>query len=222
MERITPSPDIILGGDFNLPHINWPGATPSKGASVDERNMLNIINDVCNSLLLTQIVTSPTHKDGNTLDLVFVNNPALVHSTASIPVLQSTSHHSIVQVSTTYKACPTNEYKPVSKKSGFHSLNFYHNDVQWDKLLEKLSGTDWIENFENKSPDDILSSIYDETYKAAVECVPEKTSAEKKFTGKLQQLRKKLVKRKRRITKRLCRITSPSQTNKLRQEHLGY
>ena len=30
LERITPSPDIILGGDFNLPHINWPVATHQK------------------------------------------------------------------------------------------------------------------------------------------------------------------------------------------------
>ena len=220
LEKITPAPDIILGGDFNLPHTDWPDATPSKGASVDEKSMLNIINEMCNNLLLTQVVTGPTHKDGNTLDLVFVNNLALVHNTTAVPVLQSTSHHSIIQISTTYKAHAPFEQTALPKKSGLDALNFFHKDVQWDKLQEKLAAIDWVKNFENKSPDDILTSIYKETYEIAAECVPEKTSAEKKFASKLQQHRKQLVKRRRRITKRLCRVTSPSQANKLHLELL--
>ena len=106
------------------------------------------------------------------------------------------------------------------EKSGLDAFNFFRKDVQWNKLQEKLAAIDWVKNFENKSPDDILTSIYKETYEIAAECVPEKTSAEKKFASKLQQHRKQLVKRRRRITKRLCRVTSPSQANKLHLELL--
>ena len=28
---LSPAPDIILGGDFNLPHVSWPAGTPSQG-----------------------------------------------------------------------------------------------------------------------------------------------------------------------------------------------
>ena len=88
--KLNPSPDIIFGGDFNIPHVNWPGGSPSSKASVDEKLMLNQLNEMCNELLLSQIVTEPTHKDGNTLDLVFVNNQSLVHGVQIIPTLHST------------------------------------------------------------------------------------------------------------------------------------
>ena len=74
IDGLQPAPDIILGGDFNLPGINWRDCTPAAGATKDEKSMLNLMNEMCNELLLTQIVNSPTHKDGNTLDLVFVKN----------------------------------------------------------------------------------------------------------------------------------------------------
>ena len=96
-------PDIIVGGDFNLPHASWPEGLPKSGATVSERQMLNALNEFSNELYLSQIVTKPTHKDGNILDLVFVNNQSLIHDCTNIPVLQSTSHHYIVEVSTPYK-----------------------------------------------------------------------------------------------------------------------
>jgi hypothetical protein len=118
---------------------------------VDEKSMLNIINEMCNNLLLTQVVTGPTHKDGNTLDLVFVNNLALVHNTTAVPVLQSTSHHSIIQISTTYKAHTPFEQTALPKKSGLFASNFFHKDVQWDKLQEKLAAIDLFSKFFTQS-----------------------------------------------------------------------
>ena len=66
-----------------------------------------------------------------------------------------------------------------------------------------------------------ISDIMEEAYDIAVEFVPEKTSAEKKFTSKLQQYRERLVKKRRCITKSLFRISSPYQTAKLHQEPLN-
>ena len=91
--------------------------------------MLNRLNEMCNELLLSQIVTNPTHKDGNILDLVFVNNHSLVHNTSVLPVLQSTSHHSIVQIATTYKAEPAPHQTTRPKPSMFRALNYFHKDT---------------------------------------------------------------------------------------------
>ena len=217
---ISPCPDIILGGDFNMPHVTWPEASPSKGASLDEKLMCNVINEVCNELLLSQVVKSPTHKDGNVLDLVFVNNTSIVHNTTIIPVLQSTSHHSIVQIATTYKAEPQSKYQPPPKASGFHALNFHSDKVEWDSLTEKLLSIDWTDNFKDRTEDEKLSFIYNETCKIAAEFVPAKTSSEKKHASRVQRHRKALIMRRRRIVKRLTRITSPTQIQTLRLELL--
>ena len=97
---------------------------------MDEKLMCNNINEVCNELFLTQVVKSPTHKDGN-------------------------------------KAEPSADYSPQPKPSSFHVLNFHHDEVQWDTLAEKLQNVEWSTNFKDRSPDEILSFIYNETYKAA-------------------------------------------------------
>lgn len=67
-------PEIIFGRDFNLPHTAWPSGTPSTGANTEEKIMIKYLNEFCCDLMLNQIITKPTHKDGNTLDLVFLNN----------------------------------------------------------------------------------------------------------------------------------------------------
>ena len=96
---------------------------------------------------------------------MFVNNTSIVHNTTIIPVLQSTSHHSIVQVATTYKAEPQSKYQPPPKASGFHALNFHSDKVEWDSLTEKLLSIDWTENFKDRTEDEKLSFIYNETCK---------------------------------------------------------
>ena len=220
LEGLSPAPDIILGGDFNLPNVNWPEGTPSKRASLDEKLMLNHVNELCNELLLHQVVSSATHKDGNTLDLVFVNNRALVHESSVVPVLQSTSHHSIIQISTTYKAEPPTDDCIRPKPSIFNSLNFFHQDLDWEKLSETLSKVNWNDIYRDKTPDGMLDSIYSECYKASTEHVPEKTIAETKKSTKVERYRKSLTNRRRRIVRRLTRLTSPSKKNKLTQEIL--
>ena len=100
ISSLETTPNIIFGGDFNLPKAVWPSGLPKPGCSLDERIVLNSLNQFCNDYLISQYVNTPTHKDGNILDLVFTNNENIIHNCAIIPVLQSTSHHKIVMVST--------------------------------------------------------------------------------------------------------------------------
>lgn len=220
LEGVSPTPDIILGGDFNLPHVNWPEGVPSKGASQDEKLMLNHINEMCNELFLSQVITTPTHKDGNILDLVFVNNRAMVHDTTVIPVLRSTSHHNIIQISTTYKASPPPSHSSRPKPSMFNSLNFFHADADWEKLEETLNNTDWTECFKEKTPDQMLDCIYSTCYNASAKCVPERILSDTKKASKAKRFRRSLANRRRRIVKRLARLTSPSTKAKLTTEIL--
>ena len=57
----------ILIGDFNFSGISWPDGQTSCEL---ERNFLNFL---VNDLGHTQLISGPTHKSGNVLDLVFTN-----------------------------------------------------------------------------------------------------------------------------------------------------
>ena len=66
-----PMPDVILTGDFNLPHATWPEGTPGPGTSGDEQEMLRCLTEVADEFFLQQHITQATHRRGNTLDLFF-------------------------------------------------------------------------------------------------------------------------------------------------------
>ena len=67
-----PAPNIIVCGDFNLPSILWQdGHEPEV---TNDRDMFNCISDFTSVNFLQQHITNPTHRDGNTLDLIFTNN----------------------------------------------------------------------------------------------------------------------------------------------------
>ena len=92
----SPTPDIQLSGDFKLPHANWDSFTHKPGASLDEQGMISIMRDMCNDNALLQVIKSPTHYQGNTLDLVFTNNTELIHSYQCNETLRSIFYHYIV------------------------------------------------------------------------------------------------------------------------------
>ena len=218
---INPSPDIIFGGDFNLPHASWPSGLPTVGATTDEKLMLNQLNELCNDLFMTQLVSGSTHKDGNTLDLVFVNNSSLVNDCLTIPVLLSTSHHQIVQLSTTYKVNPvpvTSEERP--ELTSFNKLNFFSKDTNWDALLQEMMELDWVNQFNNLGPEEILENFYANCYSICSKYVPERTRKDDKKNSKVFRYRRSLTKRRRRIVKRLLKVTSPATRSRLSDELL--
>ena len=158
----TPTPNIILGGDFNLPHTQWPHCTPTPGCPREEREMIATLNVFSNHFCMMQIVTESTHKDGNLLDCVFINNENIFHDISVNGVLQSISHHKIIEVSTplhTTQAVNGSEHD--APKTGFLALNFFHSDVQWEKLSDELDCVDWNSLMRDKSASSMLNIMYD-------------------------------------------------------------
>jgi hypothetical protein len=79
ISRINPSSKslIIVGGDFNLGHMDWETLSVFPGKP--DQQFLDIIND--NSL--TQVVNKTTRKD-KTLDLIVTNYPATVNKVETL------------------------------------------------------------------------------------------------------------------------------------------
>ena len=79
---------LVLMGDFNLPGISWDPVLAS--STYKQNEFLNIF--LSNGL--KQIVTEPTRKTA-ILDLVFVNEPNLVHYVTVGPPLKNCDHSTV-------------------------------------------------------------------------------------------------------------------------------
>ena len=71
------TPNILFCGDLNLPHVAWLEGHAGVGAGRDEQIMIDDLLGLANEYFLTQLIQQPTHRQGNTLDLIFSNNPVI-------------------------------------------------------------------------------------------------------------------------------------------------
>ena len=221
LKAMEPIPDIIFGGDFNLPNISWPYGTPGPKSSPDERLMVDGLNNFCNELCMTQFVQTPTHKDGNVLDLLFTNNSTLIHDCVNIPVLQSTSHHDIVMATTSYKVNVQEEDADMTTPlTMFRSLNFFSPDIDWDKLNEILENVNWEEELYDKDndPNIIVDKFYTLVFNVCKDLVPIKKKQNTKQICKAVRYRRSLIKRRRKITKRLMNIKATNRITSIKKE----
>ena len=179
--------------------------------------MIGTLANLCNELLLTQLIHKPTHYQGNTLDLVFTNNDSLVHDYEIVPTLHSISHHSMVKVLTQYKApiLPSKE-DAHPKLSPMDDLNFHSKDINWESLTSTLENVDWETLLSEKSADEMLDIIYKQALLASTQHVPARDN--KKKISKQKKMLANLARRRRRINKQYQRITSPARKTKLYNE----
>ena len=94
---------------------------------------------------LNQHILQFTHKDGNSLDLVFTNNANLLHSyECIIPTLSSVSDHYIVECRTSLGTSPDDfdSEQPI-KSSPLDNLNFHSNDINWEHISNLFKEINW-------------------------------------------------------------------------------
>ena len=97
--------NIILACDFNCPDVNWDSLTVKIG--VQDKEIQQALIDLSVEQGLTQIHDQPTSQ-GNILDLVFTNNPALIKSSNNTPGISD--HAMVVTDSDSKPFC--NKQKP--------------------------------------------------------------------------------------------------------------
>ena len=77
---------VILTGDFNLPSIDWVTSCVPTGAR--DASLCRRLLDIAHDFHLEQLVCEPTRyrpTSANTLDLVFLSKPDLLHDVRVIP-----------------------------------------------------------------------------------------------------------------------------------------
>ena len=218
----SPMPEVLVCGDFNLPHAIWPEGTAGLRSTRDEQTMLRDLKDVANEWFLIQQIELPTHRKGNTLDLVFSNDPLFVHSQESLDTMYS--DHNIVECATTYM-CDTDsthdthdELSPTAGH-GFDDLNYFSEDTDWSGLEQELHFNDWSMEFRSLQPQDMLSRFIDICLNASAKHVPVKRrNAGLRSNSRIPRYRKNLMRRRRRIAVQLQKVTSENRRKKLMTE----
>ena len=87
INSLSSNHDIIILGDFNAPDIDWSSLTGTSNYSV------SLCNTVYNKNL-AQTVNIPTHKQGNTLDLILATSPSRINNFKS--QVSPSDHHMIL------------------------------------------------------------------------------------------------------------------------------
>ena len=217
INSIEGTPDIIIGGDFNLPHTDWENYLPKHQCPRQEKEMLETIIKMCNEFHLSQVIKEPTHYQGNILDLIFTNNTNLIHHIIVTPSLRSTSHHSMVTIQTQYKA-PLQPDDPgdTPRLSPLDYFNFHSQDIDWEVICNKLNDYEWDSTFEGKTPSEILQIIYNEIEKISNDHIPlRKQPISQKTKNKYIREMENIKRRKRRINKQICNARSQKKKDKL-------
>ena len=222
LSSIAPTPDIVFSGDFNLPHVNWKSETSTPGSSANEKYCFESLKTFMNEHFLSQYVVKPTHFKGNTLDLVFTNNTDLVFDYKCVDTLLSTSHHKIVEVSTSFKFGAESSIRETTDDVSvsmppLSTLNFHDDGIPWKSLEKELSLIDWDREFRKASLDQCITKFNTISYNIALKYVPVRSKFKKK---NIPRDRRRLMARRRRLNKRLVLTKSLTLQNKLRRELL--
>ena len=115
-------------GDLNLSSINdW---TEPSSSSELENSYVNLFSD----LGLSCLINTPTHKQGNILDLLLTNQTGLIQDLAIAPDLICPSDH----YSITFKI-----RKNVPRKRPQKQKVFKYKAADWEGLCSELESNNW-------------------------------------------------------------------------------
>ena len=204
----TPTPDILMMGDYNLPHANWLTGLCSSGASADEQEMVTILYEFCLEFFLVQQIEGATHRAGNTLDLLFTNNAHIIHNIETIP--SAVTDHYLSSFSAVYnsRALPETSEEPNQNESpsGFNSLNFFHESIDWSALNNDLKSYDWLQEFRGEDVCTMMDKFNSVCFDICSEHVPPRCN--KSSSPKVDNKRRSLIRRRTLLRKRYLAVKS--------------
>jgi hypothetical protein len=115
--------NIMLGGDFNCPDIDWSNLhVKSQAHDIDVQKA---VIDITTNIGMTQVHNEPM-RENNLLDLIFTMNPSLIKSSTNIPGI---SDHAIIITDM--------ETKPHYQKATPRKRYIY-SKANWNKVKEDL------------------------------------------------------------------------------------
>ena len=196
----APAPNIVIAGDLNLPHTDWPACSPKPGASSDEKKMIDSLSSFCSQYFLYQLVDQPTHRAGNTLDVILTNNSELFRTTTCIPA-SPISSHSVVLVQSLLSSSPVRiEKRNQQDSTKFDEVNLLSEKTDWETIRNTLETVDWNHQFENLSTTEMIESLTELCSEVAIRNAPKRR---RKGKPRVPRERRILMRKRTKLRKRL-------------------
>ena len=131
----------LLFGDFNVPHIKWDSLRVGSKLKL-ERTFLHEFIDLCIGNNLQQLIFEPTHKLGNTLDLLFCNEPYLL-SDINVNDYFCNSDHMMISFCASCSLIGQNSVNIGPKfnfrKADSEGIKFFLDTIHWDEIFSTCS-----------------------------------------------------------------------------------
>ena len=195
--------EIQILGDFNMPSADWEMGKYKEDALADQRMLVTNTQELCEKLLLQQIITIPTHQKGNTLDLVFTNKPEQTHSQWSRNTALSDHYLITFNSNRTEEFEYSNENTNKNKSEyGFHMLDLQSKEINW-KSLGKSYRTDWRKLIIGKTKEEAITSFQDHCVKKTYEYVPKKVGKPSGKKRRIPRDRRILMRRRAKVDKQI-------------------
>ena len=220
----SPIPDVLLCGDFNLPHALWTNGTCASGATKDEQCMIQDLYALANEHFTTQLIDKPTHRAGNILDLIFTNSANCIHSFSTN--ITSMSDHHILECHTVYDdsvaehvKCHPSEIEE-NEELSFYDFNFFHEGINWKSLKDAICQVNWRLAFHRCKPYDMMETFLSVCLDAVKTIVPRKqhqNGTKAGNTHKIPRHRWKLMRTRRRITAQVATCHSDARRAALKK-----
>ena len=186
--------------------------------------MLEQITDLTNNHFLSQYICKSTHKKGNTLDLVFTNNPEWVHSYNCIKVSPTISDHCLIEGYCKYNTSKANKTTEKDKTQpnkekppSLNEFNFYSSDISWENIYQKFNDFDWKKQLDGKESSEMLEIILSVCYNIVKDMVPKKVKRRNQ-KSRIPRERKNLMRRRARINRQLANKINSSKRHRLEKE----
>ena len=195
--------NIVILGDFNLPHLKWNLvetkviSNMESGGPITEQIAAARLLELTESLFCQQTITKPT-RINNVLDLIFTNNEDLLSEIIISECDPGISDHKLITTDLNIEskeAQPQSEFETESC-SKLEKFAFWSKKCRWECVTDKLSNTNWEQHISQTSDlNSDLSFIYKQCYSSCEGNIPEK----RKYNENHIPHDRKVLMRKRRI-----------------------
>ena len=223
MELPSPTPDLIICGDLILPHADWENGKCQPGATKDEQQMVQELHTLTTENFMVQYVDEPTHRDGNTLDLLFSNNSDLVHSFTSSHSLLS--DHLMIEFKAVYKPNTSHQEEkeakneneaPKPSQPSFRNFNFFSDKINWESINHAFSNYNWWRDFKGCTPDAMMKKFCAICLATVPDYVPPRSKAQSS-SNKIPRHRRILMMTRCRINIQLSKAPPEERRQALKK-----
>ena len=220
--------NILVTGDFNFPMVDWESQEIKPGLNVlaADRLSAELLITMAEKFFLHQVVLEPTRNGTNILDLVFTNNEMLIHD---VDVLKTEwSDHDIVSltlkrqelVSTLQMKNEANS-KMFIPDTPFDNLNFSKvSEETWLEINVAFHKVDWPKMISAANQDSAWAAFRDKVANICSLFVPKHTGKKRKRQSKIPLHRRKLLIKKRALTKKIKILKQSNSVDSKRIEEL--